>query len=127
MVEFIISTVNYRQSVFAILPRATLRIGWQQKLEKRLRDDKILDEISDYAPIMGRHPRPPRHTSKIIQIIARGTMGTIFSDGQDVFLAAYIAKRPEATGLALPHSAQDFLDSLARLKDKDEPDSEETE
>lgn len=127
MVKLIINTVDFRKSVFAILPRATLRIGWQQKLEKRLRDGKILDEIGDYAPILGRHPRAPKHASKIIQVIARGTMGTIFSDGQDVFLATYIANRPEATGLKLPHSAQDFLDSLARLEVKDEHNDEETE
>lgn len=127
MVEFIVNTVNFRQSIFAILPRATLRTGWQQKLEKRLRDDKILDEIGDYAPILGRHRRTPKHASKIIQVIARGTMGTIFSDGQDVFLATYIANRPEAASLKLPHSAQNFLDSLARLEVKDEHDDEETE
>jgi len=127
IVEFIVNTVNFRQSIFAILPRATLRTGWQQKLEKRLRDGKILDEIGDYAPVLGRHPSAPKHASKIIQVIARGTMGTIFSDGQDVFLATYIANRPEANGLKLPHSAQSFFDSLARLEAKDAHNDEETE
>lgn len=119
VVEFIINTVSYRKSVFAIPPRAPLRTDWQRKLEKRLRENKILNDISDYAFIDYRHVKP-KHPSKIIQIIARGTMGIIHRDGQDVFLALYLAKRPEASGLSLPHSAKDFLDSLDRLRDNDD-------
>jgi len=124
VIESINSFVRFRQSVFAILPRATLRTGWQIKLEKRLRDDNVLVDVSDYAFTADRRIKPT-HSSKIIQIIARGTMGTIFHDGQDVFLAMYLANRPEVPGLELPHKAQDFLNTKELLErdDKTEDDS----
>jgi len=123
--ESLNNTVNYRKSVFAILPRAPLRIGWQQKLEKRLKDEKILSDLDEYS-FMGRRHIKPKHSSKIVQVIARGTMGTIFADGQDVFLAMYIAKRPEAASLKLNPSAESFLSSVTRLDDHivEEEDSE---
>jgi hypothetical protein len=123
IIEFINQTVNYRESILGILPRAILRTGWQQKLERRLRDEKILIDVSDFR-LTGQRLAKNKHISKIIKIIARGTMGTIFSDGQDIFMAMYIAKRPEATGLELSHSAQNFLDAHAHLEDMTESESD---
>lgn len=122
-VGFINTTVDYRQSIFAILPRAPMRIGWKQRLEKRLRDEKILGDSSDYS-FMGERLIKPKHPSKIIQVIARGIMGNILHNGQDVFLATYISKRPEASSLTLPHSAQDLIDSLKLLEDSTDPEGE---
>lgn len=123
VIETIYSFVRYRQSVFAILPRATLRIGWLKRLEKRLREEEVLVDVSDYAFTADRRIKPT-HSSKIIQIIARGTMGTILRDGQDVFLAMYLANRPEVAGLELPHTAQEFLDSMKRLEHDDESEED---
>ncbi|MBA7627699.1 hypothetical protein ES703_35166 [subsurface metagenome] len=125
VIESINAFAKFRESVFAILPRATLRIGWQRKLERRLHDDNVfLDESYDPFPI--RRRIRPKHASKIIQLIARGIMGTISHDGQDVFLAMYLAKRPEVPGLELTHRAQDFLNTmeLLRRNDETEDDSE---
>lgn len=122
-VGFINTIVDYRQSIFAILPRAPMRTGWQQRLEKRLREEKILSDDPDY-PFMGESRTKPKHPSKIIQAIARGIMGTILHNGQDVFLATYISKRPEASGSTLPRSAQDFLNSLTRLEGNSEPEED---
>ncbi|MBC8274130.1 MAG: hypothetical protein H8E40_04095 [Chloroflexi bacterium] len=118
VIENINSIVRFRQSVFAILPRATLRTGWQIKLEKRLREDNVLVDISDY-PLTSDRRIKPEHTSKIIRLIARGTMGTILYDGQDVFLAMYLANRPEAHGSELPHAAQSLLDSMKLVEHDD--------
>lgn len=124
VIESINAFAKFRESVFAILPRATLRIGWQRKLERRLHDDNIfLDE--SYDPFSIRQRIRPKHASKIIQLIARGIMGMISHDGQDVFLAMYLANRPEVPGLELPHKAQDFLNTMELLErdDKMEDDS----
>jgi len=125
LLESIIVTTKYRESIFAIPPRATLRTGWQIKLEKRLRQDTLLTDDSYYQFAEERLAKP-KHTSKIIQILTRSVMGTIFYDGQDVFLAMYLAKRPEASGIELTHRAQEFLDSIKRLEgnSKTEDDSE---
>lgn len=112
LIQYIYSTINYRRTVFAILPRDILRTSWKIKLEQRLQKDGILSEIADYAPILRTHSVKPKHKSKIIQIISRGTMGTIFIEPDDVFLALYISKRSEAQGLTLPERARDFLDSI---------------
>ena len=124
-IEWINSTVIFRESVFAISPRDTIRTGWQLKLAGRLRKENILQEIADYAPVFGNRVKPkPKHTSKIIQIIARGTMGMISNDGQDVFLAMYLANRPEVPKLELSHKAQSFLDCIKRLERNDETEDD---
>jgi len=115
VIESISMFAKFRESVFAILPRATLRIGWQRKLEKRLHEDNVFREIS-YDPFTTGRKIRPKHASKIIQLIARGTMGMISHDGQDVFLAMYLANRPEIPSLELPHKAQNFLDSMKLLE-----------
>lgn len=122
-IDSINAFTKFRESVFAILPHAIIRTGWQLKLAGRLRKENILQEIADYAPVLGRlkgEPVKPKHASKIIQKIAQGTMGMIFSDGQDVFLAMYLAKRPEASGLELTHKAQNFIDSMKLFDRRDE-------
>ncbi len=126
-IEYINSTVKFRESVFTISPRDTLRTGWQLKLAERLRKENILQEIADYAPVFGNRVKPkpkPKHISKIIQIIARGTMGMLSYDGQDVFLAMYLANRPEAPDLELSHKAQSFLDSIKRLERNDQTEDD---
>jgi hypothetical protein len=123
VIESINSFVRFRQSVFAILPRAMLRTGWQIKLEKRLRKDNVFVDVS-YDPFTADRHIKPKHTSKIIQLIARGTIGTIFHDGQDVFLAMYLANRPEVPSLELPHKAQDFLNSMKRFERGDETEDD---
>lgn len=115
-IEVICAIVDYRLSVFAILPRDPLRTAWKQKLEQRLRVDGILDEDSHYDPF-GERAIAARHPSKIIQILARGgSIGTIFHNPHDIFLALYIAECPETSELRLPRLAQEFLDSLQRLE-----------
>ena len=69
-------------------------------------------------------PIKPKHTGKIIQLISRGIMGTISHDGQDVFLAMYLAKRPEASGLELTHKAQDFLNIMELLSRNEETEDD---
>ena len=115
VIQSIGTFVRYRESVFAILPRDTIRTGWQLKLAKRLREEGILRDSTDYAPILGRAARP-KHPSGVIQAVARGTMGMILNNGQDAFLAMYLANRREAPGLELTHRAQDLLDTVELLK-----------
>ena len=126
VVGFINNVVDFRKSIFAILPHAPIRTGWQQKLEKRLREEKILNDTSDYS-FMGDRQTKPKHASKIIQVIARGIMGTILHNGQDVFLATYMSARPEFSGMTLLHSAQDILDSLTLLERNSEPEEDSDE
>ncbi|MBN1189482.1 MAG: hypothetical protein JXA46_07010 [Dehalococcoidales bacterium] len=123
VIESINAFAKFRESVFAILPRATLRIGWQRKLEKRLRYENLLfdDSYGAFPPI---RPTRPKHASKIIQVISRGIMGTISHDGQDVFLAMYLAKRSEVPGLELTHKAQDFLNIMELLSRNEETEDD---
>ena len=123
MIETINTFMTFRQSVFAILPRATLRTGWQIKLERRLREDDVFLDVS-YDPFATHRRIRPKHASKIIQLIARGIMGTISHNGQDVFLAMYLSSRPEVPSLELPHRAQDFLDTMRLLERDDETEDD---
>jgi len=123
VIESISEFARFRESVFAIPPRATLRIGWQRKLEKRLHDENVFLDVS-YDPFPTRQRVRPAHSSKIIQCIARGTLGMISHDGQDVFLAMYLAKRPEVPGLELTHRARAFLDTIELFEQNDETEDD---
>lgn len=117
VLEYILSLLSYRQSVFAIFPRDSIRTSWKQNLERRLRADKIFHDSYDYE--FGTEEMKPKHASKIIEVIARGSLGMISSDPHDIFLAIYVGKHPEALGLKLPRGAEDFLYSLERLQRPD--------
>jgi len=112
-VKFILATVGVRDST-TLLPwtaRYMERTKWQQDLSRRLRERGL---IEDYAGFRAE-TYVPKHQSPIIRVIAQGG-DFLFYEPKDVFLAEYLAKRAEASGMQAPRKAQDFAQSIARQR-----------
>lgn len=115
LLKLISTTANYRQSLFAILPRDLLRSAWRQDFQQRLR---ILGVLED-GPLpsrFGYRDDSPKHASRLIRVLVRGGEFSFFEDAQDVFLVGYLMERPEAAGIELPPRARNFAEALEREK-----------
>ncbi|MCI0407260.1 MAG: hypothetical protein L0191_01640 [Acidobacteria bacterium] len=120
--RFVSAVVEYRRSLFAILPRDLARTSWKQDLEHRLHDRGLLVEPFERRYL--REGEEPAHPSVIVRALVRGGPLTV-DDPQDVFIVVYLAKRPEAAGLAVSASAESFARSLEREEARMEPSGEE--
>lgn len=109
--RFVEAVVEYRRSLFAILPRDLARTAWKQDLERRLRERGLL--IEPFERRFLRRDEPSVHPSPIIRALVRGGPMTV-EDPEGVFIAVYVAKRPEAAGLELKGKAKSFARSLER-------------
>ena len=116
VVKYITNILDYRRSLFTILPRDLARTAWTQDLERQLRDCKLLEDMFS-SPRLHGEDAGPQHPSAIIRALTRG--GHIFDNPQDVFLVIYIMQRPEANELKLPQRAEFFADSLRREESGD--------
>jgi hypothetical protein len=109
-VKFIDSLVEYRRSLFAILPRDLARTSWKQHLESRLRECGLMEDVLTRR--FGGGEREPRHASAVIRALARSEF--LVEDPTDVFMAMYLANRPEAASLDLGRRAESFARTLER-------------
>ena len=109
-VKFIDSLVEYRRSLFAILPRDLARTSWKQHLESRLRERGLMEDV--FTRRFGGGQREPRHASAVIRALARSEF--LFEDPTDIFMAIYLANRPEAASLDLGRRAESFARTLER-------------
>lgn len=98
VINFIVSLVNYRNSVFKIMPKAHLRTNWDIRLKQLLRERNL---ISD--PFEERYLKveKPKHNSPVIRVLSY--YGDILSvPAIDVFFALYLSNHQMATGVTFP-------------------------
>ncbi len=119
--KFIHSVVEYRRSLFAILPRGLARTSWKQDLEHRLRQRGLMEDLF-MQPYRRREPSA-EHTSPIIRALARSEF--LFEEPTDVFMAVYILARPEAASLELGGRTESFARTLMRERTRGEPSEED--
>jgi hypothetical protein len=108
--KFIHGIVEYRRSLFAILPRDLARTSWKQDLENRLRERGLMEDM--FARRFGSRQRRTRHASPLIRALARSQF--LFEEPTDVFMAVYMANRPEAASLDLGRRTESFASTLER-------------
>lgn len=116
-VKLFMSAANFRRSQFTLMPRAVLRTKWKLALERRLESDGLVGETEHFDGGSGDRAACP-HDSPIIRALV-GTGRHLVFDGEDVFLAAYLAERPEAAGQVLPHNAKLFAKLLTQQQRTD--------
>jgi hypothetical protein len=124
MVKFLIGTISYRRSLFAILPRDLRRTAWTQDLMHRLRERGLSRDFFG-SGFYGMHEKSPQHPSALIRVLARQSI--LGENPADIFLAAYLLSRPEAAGVEVARAVKDFRDRLEREKRKGEAEDEEDE
>jgi len=121
--QFISAVVDYRRSLFAILPRDTARMAWKQDFIRHLEEQGWLQERAFRAPFPG-DDSGRRHPSPLIRAVSRGADSSW--GAEDVFFVAYLMKRPEAAGLPLPQRTELF-DRMIRREQSTETPSDEGE
>lgn len=121
MVEFINTMVTFRQNVFALKPGDISRTAWIQDFGRRASERGVL---SDDEFLFGPH-RSPRHPSPLIRVLMRGS--GLMIDPDAVFLATYLLKRPEASGLESTRQVESFQEMLQREEERGAQSDDEEE
>jgi hypothetical protein len=111
VVRFLIGTISYRRSLFAILPRDLRRTAWTQDLMQRLRERGLSRDLFGSWSYGAREKRPT-HSSALIRVLGRGSF--LGENPADIFLAAYLMTRSEASGVDAPTSVKDFRERMKR-------------
>jgi hypothetical protein len=115
--DFLSKVVGKREQLFfGITTRGLVRASWQQDLERRLREQGLIDDRLGLAPNGANDVG--EHESKLIRVLTRGRH--LFCEPHDVFLAVYSSERSELTGCELPDQAKSLADELPEELD-DEP------
>ena len=109
--KFLMAVVEYRSSLFAILPRDLGRTSWKQDLTRRLEEQGLLDDRSAH-PFLRKKRTTTKHSIAIIRALTRSRY--VFEDPQDIFLALYLLPRPEAAGCEMPRRAESFNRTFQR-------------
>ncbi len=130
VLEFLTSVVGNRQQLFfGITPRDLVRTSWKQDLERRFRESGMMDDVFGWDPFP--EGKKHKHESELIRVLTRG--GHMFYEPHDVFLATYASKRPEFSGIELPHVAKELADELtdesggdSHGEEQDDPPTQET-
>jgi len=126
VIQFIAAISSYRDSLFTIMPQATLRSNWQINFENKLREHGIpvFPDRGSYDSVNGR--RQATHPSPIIRVLERSGGLTLMTSTRDIFFAIYLSNLPAAAGIKLPdrrhfkESIQEEQKKLKKEKSKDE-------
>ena len=88
LLNFIRAAIHYKQSRLIMLPHDTVRTSWEQDFKGQLRARGLVED--DFG--WGNVTKP--HSSAIIRAVLHGGR-LVFLDPESVFLAVYLADRPE--------------------------------
>jgi len=111
VIAFIAVMSGYRDSLFTIMPQASLRSNWQISFEHKLREQGIpvFPDSESYDSVNGR--RTPSHPSPIIRVLERSGGLRLMASARDIFFATYLSNLPGAAGIELP-DRHDFKESI---------------
>jgi len=116
--KFLTSLLDYRTSLFSILPRDMARSAWVQDLTSRLVKLGLAEDSLRHR----FHPEEVQsHTSPIIRAIGRGG-SLLVEKPEDVFLVVYLMKRPESQGLEWSPGVRSFAQILSEEEASGESD-----
>ncbi len=106
----IVALVNFVESGFGGKPRDILRIRWQRQVEGKLAQLPRRPVVGD-AWYMTNETEA-MHTSRLVQVIA-SRAGALSYDGNDIFVALYLARKPGAEALLQHWRPKSLADELS--------------
>lgn len=111
VIQFIAAMSSYRDSLFMIMPQATLRSNWQIAFENKLREHGIpvFPDSRSYDSVNRR--RQPTHSSPIIRVLERSGGLRLMASARDIFFATYLSNLPAAENIELP-DRHNFKESI---------------
>jgi len=107
VIEFIAVISSYRDSLFTIMPQATLRSNWQIDFENKLRERGIPVFPDDRS----YRRRQPTHQSPVIRVLERSGGLRLMASARDIFFVTYLSTLPAAEGVELP-DRHNFKESI---------------
>ncbi|MBI4991777.1 MAG: hypothetical protein HZB99_00985, partial [Candidatus Harrisonbacteria bacterium] len=126
VIEFIAAICSYRDSLFMIMPQATLRSNWQISFEHRMRERGIpvFPDSGSYDSVNRR--RRPTHQSPVIRVLERSGGLRLMASARDIFFATYLSTLPAAAGVELP-DRHNFKESIQEEEQNPNEEIEEDE
>jgi hypothetical protein len=122
LLSWLVAIGKLRDSIFMVPPYESVRTNLKQRLERRLRTDGLLsDYLSDYPR---RKTSDVSHTSPLIRALV-GRSSELRSDPEDVFVVAYLHRRPSGGTLTLTSQQQFFQSELGRAETGDDSADDE--
>lgn len=106
-IQFIAAMTSYRDSLFTIMPQATLRSNWQIDFENKLRERGIPVFPDDRS----YRRRQPIHQSSVIRVLERSGGLRLMASARDIFFVTYLSTLPAAEGIELP-DRHNFKESI---------------
>ena len=100
---------------------AMRRQEWGRRFGAALENRGVATE-RDFDPFSGRSPA--RHSSVVIDSLSF-LYGHPMTEAHDYFCALYLASRPEASGIQMPHSVKDAVDSIQLARGRAENPEDE--
>ena len=91
--------------------RDILRFQWHRGTRDYLASEGIVTEDHGFG---SRRRRSSGHKSALVRAYA--SRGDVLNNAEDIFLATYLFRRPEAGGIDIPHQVKSFQDALNREK-----------
>lgn len=111
-IRLLYAAVEMRLTLPIYSPSAMERQKWHRAfVQEMARAGVRVDRYED--PYDTRQASGTEHSSDIIRSL-HPHMGTMFADPCDYFVAFYLSKRPEASGLTIPQRSKTCLDDLER-------------
>lgn len=111
-IRLLYAAVEIRLRLPIYSPSAMERQKWHRGfVQEMARTGVKVDRYED--PYDTREVSGTEHSSDIIRSL-HPHMGTMFADPCDYFVAFYLSKRPEASGLTIPQRSKTCLDGLER-------------
>lgn len=109
-VAAIVALVNFVESGLGGKPRDILRIRWQRQVEGKLAHlpRKPVDGDAWYMA----NETEAVHTSRLVQVMA-SRVGALSYDGNDIFVALYLARKPGAEALLQHWQRKSLADDLS--------------
>jgi len=96
VIRLIVATSDYRDGLFAIMPKAVLRGNWDMALRSKLEEMNLA--IDRHGPPFLRTGQGVHHPSPLIRLVA-GRSSMLSVDAKAVFLVTYLSRHPGAQGI----------------------------
>jgi len=94
-IDNIFKLYQYRKKLFMLFPRDSLRTNWELQLNRELEEQGLVDGLFP-PPLISEEKSDIKHSSLLIRVLSRGSRILPIFGADEIFIALYLLKRPEA-------------------------------
>jgi len=112
-IDNIFKLYQYRKKLFMLFPRDSLRTNWELQLNRELEEQGLVDSLFP-PPLIPEEKSAIKHSSLLIRVLSRGSRILSIFGADEIFIALYLLKRPEARNIE--YRNKDRLLELLKLE-----------